>query len=176
MKDTETQNVPRIRTTRMEDGARIWRLVRDSGVLDVNSAYMYLLLAKDFADTCVVAEDDEQLLGFVTGYRPPARPASVFLWQVGVAEAGRGQGLGKHLLAAFLRTPGARGAKLLETTISPSNEASKALFAAVARDLGVGIRVTEGFREDIFPESGHEAEEFYEIGPFAPARVHELNY
>ncbi|WP_301289324.1 diaminobutyrate acetyltransferase [Natronocella acetinitrilica] len=166
----------RFRTPNVADGAAIWRLVKESGVLDVNSAYMYLLLAKDFADTCIVAEQDNHLAGFVTGYRPPARPGSIFLWQVGVAAEARGQGLGKRLLAAFLQAPGARGATMLETTISPSNAASKALFSAVARDLGTEIKATECFREDHFPEGGHEAEELYLIGEFEPARVDQLNY
>ncbi len=176
MTDQPNSSTPTFRTTTTDDGGAIWRLVRDSGVLDVNSAYMYLLLAKDFADTCVVAEDGDELLGFVTGYRPPQRPESIFLWQVGVSAAARGRGLGKSLLAAFLRTPGARGARLLETTISPSNDASRALFTAVARDLGASIDLTEGFRADHFPEGGHEAEELYRIGPIDPPRLSQLDY
>src|SRR5690625_1790424 len=39
------------------DGAAIWSLIRDTGVLDVNSAYSYLMLSKFFTQTCVVAED-----------------------------------------------------------------------------------------------------------------------
>ncbi|MCC5809984.1 MAG: diaminobutyrate acetyltransferase [Ectothiorhodospiraceae bacterium] len=162
------------RNTRLEDGAAIWRVVRDSGVLDLNSAYMYLLLAKDFGSTCVVAEHEGRVTGFVTGYRPPGRPDSVFLWQVGVDASMRGQGLGKRLVSAFLQSPGAKGATMLETTISPSNEASRALFAAIARELGTETRVTEGFKESHFPEGGHEAEELYLIGPYTPASANQL--
>ena len=162
------------RNPTVEDGGSMWRVVRDSGVLDLNSAYMYLLLAKDFGDTCVVAEHAGSVVGFVTGYRPPHRPASIFLWQVGVDASMRGRGVGKRLLAAFLNSDGARGASMLETTISPSNEASRALFSAVARDLETDIRTTTCFTEDHFPEAGHEAEELYFIGPFDPDRPHEL--
>ncbi len=164
-----------LRNARLEDGAGIWQVVKDSGVLDLNSAYMYLLLAKDFGDTCVVAEHAGRITGFVTGYRPPKRPDSIFLWQVGVDASMRGQGLGKRLLAAFLQSPGAQGATMLETTISPSNEASKALFGAIARELGVEMHVTEGFTESHFPTGGHEAEELYLIGPYTAARANQLN-
>src|SRR5699024_2622490 len=75
------------RTPTVADGAGIWRIVQESGVLDLNSAYMYLLLSKDFADTCIVAERDNQLVGFATGYRPPKRPDSIFLWQIGIDAA-----------------------------------------------------------------------------------------
>lgn len=162
------------RNPTVADGGAMWEVVRDSGVLDLNSAYMYLLLAKDFRDTCIVAEHNGRVVGFVTGYRPPGRPDSIFLWQVGVDSSMRGRGLGKRLLAAFLNSRGARGATLLETTISPSNEASKALFGAIARDLKTGMRVTEGFTEQHFPESGHEAEEWYLIGPYDSARASQL--
>ena len=164
------------RNPQVADGAAIWRVVKDSGVLDLNSAYMYLLLAKEFGDCCVVAEHNGQVVGFVTGFRPPARTDSIFLWQVGVDASMRGQGLGKRLLAAFLQSRGAEGATMLETTISPSNEASKALFTAIARELGTGITSQDGFRTDHFPPEGdHEAEDWYFIGPFDPARPSQLS-
>ncbi|WP_041717939.1 diaminobutyrate acetyltransferase [Alkalilimnicola ehrlichii MLHE-1] len=161
-----------IRTPTVDDGGPMWRVVRDSGVLDLNSSYLYLLMATDFADTSVVAEMDGQIVGFVIGYRPPKRPDSIFLWQVGVDAAARGKGLGKRLLRAFLAAPGARGATLLETTISPSNEASRALFASIARELGVDNIESPHFTEEHFhPDQGHEAELLFRIGPLDPDEV-----
>lgn len=162
------------RNPKIDDGAAIWRIVKDSGILDPNSAYLYLLLCKDFTDTCVVAERGTEVVGFVTGYRPPGRESAIFLWQVGVAESCRGQGLGKRLLAAFLRNPGARGATLLETTISPSNKASQALFKAVARDLGTNIERKPCFSASQFPEAGHEDEDLYLIGPYDLTKPNQL--
>lgn len=156
------------------DGAAMWRLVKDSGVLDVNSAYLYLLLCKDFSDSCIVADQDGQLVGFATGYRPPGRDDAIFLWQIGIDGSMRGQGLGKRLLAQFVRNAQAAGASMLETTISPSNAASQALFRGLARDLETGCRVEPCFRVDEFP-SGHEAEDMYRIGPFDAAKVSHLS-
>lgn len=162
------------RNPTVNDGAGMWTLVQETGVLDSNSAYMYILLATDFSDTCIVAEKAGKLVGFVTGYRPPKRPASVFLWQVGVHPSMHGQGMGKRLVAAFLNSRGAQGATLLETTISPSNGASRALFKGVARDLNADLRITTGFTEDHFPGDGHEAEELYLIAPLDPVRTSQL--
>ena len=147
-----------------EDGAAIHQLVQRTGILDVNSCYLYLLLCTEFADTCVVAEEDGALLGFVTGLCLPQRPDSVFLRQIGIAPDAQGRGLGKRLVRAFLETPGARDARVLETTISPSNAASRGLFTAIAREHGAEIQVSEYFREDHFPP-GHESEEHYRIAP-----------
>ncbi|MCK8514890.1 diaminobutyrate acetyltransferase [Methylonatrum kenyense] len=172
----ETDASIKFRSPTIADGAEMWRVVTDSGVLDPNSCYMYLLLCKDFADTCVVAEHEGRVVGFVTGYRPPTRPDAIFLWQVGVDAAMRGCGLGKRLLAAFLQSSGAAGAARLETTISPSNEASKALFASVARSIGADMTVATGFTEADFPADGnHEAEELYLIGPLDPTRTEQLS-
>jgi L-2,4-diaminobutyric acid acetyltransferase len=167
-----TQDVE-FRAPTVADGAQIWRIVRDSGVLDLNSAYLYLLLCKDFADTCIVAEQDAQLVGFATGYQPPGREDVIFLWQIGVDAAQRGRGLGKRLLAGFLNASGAAGVSYLETTISPSNQASQRLFRGLARDLGTSCQVQPCFTEEQFPSS-HEGEDLYRIGPFEAAMVQRL--
>lgn len=165
-----------LRRPTVDDGAGMWKVVDSAGVLDPNSSYLYLLLARDFADVCVVAECDGEIVGFVTGYRPPTRPDSVFLWQVGMRPDMQGRGLGKRLVAAFLKTAGSRGATLLETTVTRSNEASRALFRGIARDLDTECRVTPCFSAAQFPEPGHEDEELYEIGPYDPSRLDRLTY
>lgn len=156
---------PIIRQPHVDDGSGIWRVVKETGALDLNSSYLYLLLAKDFADTCVVAECDGKIVGFVSGYRPPMRREVVFLWQIGLLPSMQGRGLGKRLVLSFLRSPGARAATVLETTVAPSNTASRALFLAIARQLGAQCDVSPCFGAQLFPEPGHEAEELYRIGP-----------
>ena len=164
----------RLRAPRPEEGAAIWTVARDTGSLDLNSSYLYMLLARDFADTCVVAEHDGALVGFASGYRRPRHPEVVFLWQVGIRPGLQGQGLGKRLVAAFLRQPGADRASLLETTIAPGNEASRALFESMARELDTQCRITPCFAADDFPEPGHAAEELFTIGPYRPTALNRL--
>jgi L-2,4-diaminobutyric acid acetyltransferase len=167
-----------VRPASPEDGAAIWELVRASQVLDLNSAYLYLLLCRDFQDTCVVAEQSDRVLGFVSGYRPPSAPGVIFLWQIGVLASARGLGLGKQLVHAFLQAPGSRGAHSLETTVSPSNQASLALFASVARDLGASLTRLPGFAGSDFPPTDggrHEAEDRYRIAPLPLNRAAHSN-
>ncbi|MCB9730581.1 MAG: diaminobutyrate acetyltransferase [Deltaproteobacteria bacterium] len=143
----------------------MWTLVRDSGVLEANSCYAYMLLCTHFADTCLVAERDGRGVGFVAAYRPPTHPDAVFVWQVGVSAEARGQGLGKRLLHALLRSPGCRDVHFLEATVGSSNVASQRLFRAVARELGVDCAVQRGFSGADFGPLAHEDEELFRIGP-----------
>jgi len=164
----------RLRSPDATEGGAIWAVARDTGTLDLNSSYLYMLLARDFADTCVVAEQDDQLVGFVTGYRRPRQPEVLFLWQIGIHPDFQGKGLGKRLVGAFLRQPGADRASVLETTVSPDNASSRALFESIARDLGTGCHVKPCFAAEDFPEAGHEAEDLFTIGPFRPAALNRL--
>jgi L-2,4-diaminobutyric acid acetyltransferase len=157
----------RLRPATAEDGPAVWRVVRDAGVLDLNSVYCYLVLCRDFGATCRVAEHAGRVVAFVTAYRPPERPDTLFVWQIGVLPAHRGAGLATRLLRDLLDGPGCRGVRFLETTITPSNAASRALFEGLARTLGGAFTRAGGFSAGLFPESGHEPEERYRIGPFA---------
>lgn len=157
------QSQPVFRKARPEDGARMYDMVREMGGLELNTAYFYVLFCIDFADTCVAAEVDGKLAGFVLGHRPPERPDAVFVWQVGVAPFMRKQGMARRLLEAFLeQNPDARW---LEASVTPDNTASRKLFRSVARDHGVECQVNDFMLAEHFPD-GHEPEELFRIGPF----------
>lgn len=148
-------------------GAEIARLVLDTGVLDVNSAYAYMLVGEHFGRTSVIAEVEGQLAGFISAYCPPDKPDTVFVWQVGVADAGRGRGLATRMLFEIVRRPACAHVSHLDTTISPSNTASMALFRGFARKLGTDVTETELFAAELFgDEGGHEPEILFRIGPF----------
>ncbi|MFQ5507924.1 MAG: diaminobutyrate acetyltransferase [Leptospirillia bacterium] len=153
------------REPREADAAAMWRTVRDSGVLDPNSPYCYLLLCRDFASTCAVAEVADEVVGFVTAYVPPNQPDTLFVWQIGVAETFRNNRIATLLLAQLLGREACRGITHIETTITPSNHASRALFEGLARPLGAALTEVPGFGAELFPEAGHEPEIRYRIGP-----------
>jgi diaminobutyrate acetyltransferase len=147
------------------DGAAIWALVKKSGVLDLNSAYNYLLLGEYFSDTCRVAYNGGRLAGFVSGFVPPRQPDTLFVWQIGVDPAEQGRGLGKRLLCDILATPACGHLRYLEATVTPSNTASERLFRAIADEFDVPCRVSPIFAEDDFPGEAHEPERRFRIGP-----------
>lgn len=151
----------------IEDGASIWRLVRDCGRLDLNSAYSYLMLCEWFTDTCVTAKSGDELAGFVSGCRLPNEPDTLFVWQVVVAGPYLGQGIGLSLIQELLSRRSNRHIRYIIATISPNNEASIRLFTKLAKQVGAELNISEKFSSQLFPqpEGTHEAEFLYRIGP-----------
>ncbi|GAB7034282.1 diaminobutyrate acetyltransferase [Streptomyces sp. NPDC021749] len=157
-------------TPRVEDGAAIWRIARDSKALDLNSSYSYLLWCRDFAATSVVARDAEGApAAFLTGYIRPERPETLVVWQVAVDAAHRGRGLAAALLdGVTTRAREELGIRYVETTITPGNAASNRLFASFGERHSVPVKREVLFDAGLFPEQGHEPEVLHLIGPFAP--------
>jgi L-2,4-diaminobutyric acid acetyltransferase len=157
------------RTVALEDARQIAKLVSESDVLDSNSLYCYLLLCRDFSDTCLVACRGQTIVGFVTAYRPPPRPDHLFVWQIGTAESVRRQGLGRRLLRALISLSACQGVRFLEATVTPSNAASRGLFESFARELAVPCCVTQGLTTEMFGDGDHEPEDLFRLGPLPAA-------
>ena len=141
----------------------MWRIARDSRTLDVNTSYAYLLWARDFAATSVVAVDpDEGTCGFVSGYRRPDRPDTLMVWQVAVDASQRGRGVARQMLDHLFERDD--DVTALETTITADNAASIALFSAFARGQGLTEDRSTLFPESAFPD-GHDAELLFRFAP-----------
>ncbi|MFZ5655096.1 MAG: diaminobutyrate acetyltransferase [Pseudomonadota bacterium] len=159
-----------LRQPRPADGASVFELIARCPPLDPNSRYCNLLQCSHFADTSIIAmAADGRVLGFLSGYRIPARPDTLFVWQVAVAAAARGLGLGSRLLRDLLARPQLADIRFLETTIGPDNRASRALFERLARSRGAAIDSATLFESDRHFGGRHADEILLRIGPLAAA-------
>lgn len=158
----------RLRPPARADGPALRDLVARCPPLDLNSVYLYLLLAEHFPDTCILAEDEDGLLGMVSGYRPPGRDDTLFVWQVAVDPRARGRGLGLDMLLGLLSRRAPSPARWVETTVGPGNRASRRLFSRLAARLGAPLDETALFDAALFGADAHEAEPLLRIGPFTP--------
>lgn len=153
------------RHPRLEDGADLWRITRDSQVLDLNSSYTYLLWCRDFARTSIVATVDGETGGFVTGYLRPDRPDTLMVWQVAVDAEHRGRQLARRMLDVLADGLRDRSVRRMETTITPDNEASIRLFSSFAQGRGAAMEHEPVFPAELFPD-GHDTELLFRIGPW----------
>lgn len=161
-----------LRSPEVDDGADLHKLVEETGVLDVNSPYSYLMLGEYFSETCVLAERRGRTVGFLSGLLPPEQDDTVFVWQVAVSKTERKRGLGLKLLKELVSRPVCRTVRYLETTITPSNSASMRLFRKFAHEVGASCNVETVFDKRHFPDgAAHEPERRFRIGPFKGASV-----
>ena len=157
------------------DGYNLHQLVARCQPLDTNSVYCNLLQCSDFADTAIAAENAQgELVGFISGYRPPSRPDTLFVWQVAVDSSMRGQGLALRMLLALTeRVAREHGVRYMETTISPDNAASQALFKRAFDKLGADCTTRTLFSRAEHFAGQHEDEVLYRAGPFTVSHIEE---
>ncbi|MHB1927546.1 MAG: diaminobutyrate acetyltransferase [Leptospirillum sp.] len=149
------------------DGRPVSELVARCPPLDTNSLYASLLQCTHFSDTSVVAEDENgKPAGFIPAYRLPSLPHTLFVWQVAVDPQARGLGVGLSMLESLLERLLPHGVRFLETTISPKNAASQALFLKLFSRYRVAFTTRLLFSGDDHFGGKHDDEELYHAGPF----------
>lgn len=156
---------PLLRPPTTRDGPAIWDLVAACPPLEQNSLYCNVLQCTHFADTCRIAEEEGEAVGWVSGYTPPEDPATLFIWQVAVSPKMRGRGVGKTLLKAVCADN--PGVKRIQTTITSDNAASWALFEAFAEEAGAPLARKPYFGCETHFAGRHATEHIVTIGPLA---------
>jgi L-2,4-diaminobutyric acid acetyltransferase len=158
------------------DGKAVYELVARCSPLDTNSMYCNLLQCSHFSSTSVAAvikgkedikDDKNELQGFISAYILPERPDTVFVWQVAVGEAARGQGLARRMLEEIISRPVCSEVRFLETTITKSNQASWALFESFAKHQQTDLQRSMMFDQKTHFGMAHDSELLVRIGPFS---------
>ncbi|WP_301066249.1 diaminobutyrate acetyltransferase [Pseudooceanicola sp.] len=144
------------------DGADIWALVKNCKPLDENSMYCNVIQADHFSDTCVVAELDGEVVGWISGHMIPTKN-ELFVWQVAVSPKARGLGLGKLMLLELIERDACDGATHLKTTITESNAASWALFRGFARAIGGTLDDAPHFQRHAHFDGRHPTEHLVSV-------------
>lgn len=157
-----------IRPLKMTDGPAIAAMVGESGTLDMNSDYAYLLMCTHFSMTSAIALDGNKSVAFVTAYIPPAAPGTtLFVWQICVLPAYQRLGLGLRLINSLLHRIECKHIRFVEATINPSNLASQKLFRTLAKQYGTECNTSNFFSKDLFGSSNHEEELLFRVGPLS---------
>ncbi len=145
------------------DGLTIYNLIKSCPPLDINSIYYYYVLCRDFSETCVVAEWNKKIVGFISAYRKPQEMDCLFVWQVAVAEQARGKKLAANLLDWLINQSSCVRVKNLETTISSSNQPSQMLFKRFAERHQAVYHTSNFLETSRFGHQKHEEEILFRI-------------
>jgi len=95
-----------------------------------------------FEGTSFVAEDGDDLAGFVCGFLSQTDPAEAYIHFVGVAPERRGTGIGRMLYDRFFAEVRARGRSVVRCVTSPVNDVSVAFHEALGFEVD---RVAEDY-------------------------------
>lgn len=167
MANHPTMDKPVLRKPSASDGTQVWELVKKAGTLDLNSVYSYIMLCDIFRDTCVIAVQQDIIVGYMSAYRRPDLPDTLFVWQAAVDSSQRGKGLGKEMLRELLNREENEWIRFVEATIGPENIASRRLFTGLGEEKNAQCQLSEYYPASYFPEgSGHEPELLLRVGPF----------
>lgn len=156
-----------LRKPTAKDGPAVSELIAACPPLDRNSPYCHLLQCTDFADTCVLAVSNDKPIGWVSAYRPPGDPETLFVWQVAVHEDARGLSLGKEMILDILRRDVCAGVRRLKTTVTPDNDASRGMFRSLARSLETSLKEKPHFDSSRHFRERQDSEHLITIGTFA---------
>jgi GNAT superfamily N-acetyltransferase len=116
----------------LDDHHRYW------GERDLRSLHL-LALVKEFGSTCLVAQAEDGIRGYVIGFVTPAGTGYVHL--IATRDDARGTGLGRRLYAAFAEAALRHGARQLKAITSPGNAGSIAFH----RSLGFDVKIVEDY-------------------------------
>lgn len=158
-----------IRQPEPTDGENVHQLINSCPPLDTNSLYCNLLQCSHFSEYCAIATHNDKVVGFVSGYVTPNEPERLFIWQVAVCSSARNNGLAKRMITHILSRHSS--VTRLETSITPNNEASWALFNSLALDLDTQLVKSELFNKERHLAGRHETELLATIGPFKTANL-----
>jgi ribosomal protein S18 acetylase RimI-like enzyme len=138
-----------LRTARPDDHARILEVMPGWwGGRDLRALVPSLFL-EHFAGTSLVAEDGDELAGFLVGFVSQDHPDEAYVHMIGVDPARRGEGLGRRLHDAFADVVRERGVRRVRCVTSTVNTESVAFhtsigFVVTGEDVPVAVRGLEG--------------------------------
>ncbi|MUI55929.1 diaminobutyrate acetyltransferase [Aliivibrio fischeri] len=161
--DSDTTKKWIFREPSRTDGDDVYALITECPPLDINSSYCNFLQATHFSKTCVLAEKDGDLAGFISGYQKPDEPNTLFIWQVAVSPRYRGKGLAFSMLTTLLERKKLLHIEFIETTITKENNASWSLFKKIDAQYGNQGQVTTFLDKESHFKGKHDTEYLYRI-------------
>jgi L-2,4-diaminobutyric acid acetyltransferase len=118
----------KVREARADELPKILELVKNCKPLEVYPAHVYKIIFRYFRDFCIVAEQNQKIIGFAIGFSAQNSKQACFFWQIGVNPKIQAKGVGKELVTYFEKKVKELGYKRIELTVDLENIPSQKLF------------------------------------------------
>lgn len=137
----------------------VYNFVSRCKPLENYSEHFYKIMLRYFGNSCFVAEFNNEIVGFVMGFRSQVDNDKFFLWQIGVFSYHRGKEIGKMLLDEFEKVAKDIGCKRIEVTVDPENIPSQKLFEKMGY---LNVSVKEGETVEVMGNTA--VKDYYKLG------------
>lgn len=117
-----------IRNAKETDSVSVYEFVSGLSPLENYFEHVYKILLRYFGNSCFIAEKDEDIIGFVMGFKSQDDKNIFFIWQIGVDSDFQGQRIGSTLLKKVEKKAEEMNCKRIELTVDPENIPSQRLF------------------------------------------------
>ena len=153
------------RAPKASDATDVQKLVQNTPELDDNSWYYYALMFDHFRDTCLIAEADGVIHGFVIGYLKPTDRDTLFLWQTATSLTHGVPNMGLTLLTSLInRLAQNNNIRYIEATTDPNNKAINMQFRLLSRYLNSDASTSIFLDSAQYSQLDHD-EQLVKIGP-----------
>ncbi len=109
-----------IRKVEEEDASTLRYLASICPPLDVHTHYTFWVLCRFFSDSCFIASEDGENIGYITAVDTKE---GLFIWQIGILKEKRGNGLAYRLIEKVFDIAKKKGSRIL-VTIAEDNKRS----------------------------------------------------
>ncbi|MBD3182947.1 GNAT family N-acetyltransferase [Candidatus Poribacteria bacterium] len=116
-----------IRNITPDDVESIYNLVDGSLTLRTYDKYLYRILSEYFTKTCLVAESDNEIVGFILCFISQDDPSILFIWQIFVRETYRGKLVTQKLNKQIRDVAREMGCTKLHFTIASDSKLGKSM-------------------------------------------------
>lgn len=146
-----------VRESQEKDVNDIYNLVPNLAPLTPHTRYTYWNLFRNFAESCFIAVNENQLIGFITSHPTTSPPNEWFIWQAGIMPEYRGTGLIDNLQDRVIEVARQSGALAINTSIETDNLRSLGAFSRMA--VRLGTTMDEVIRFNLTPENPSTSDE-----------------
>lgn len=97
-----------------------------------------------FCDTCLLAEEDEKMIGFIMGFLSQSNPDEAYIRIIMVDPNFRGKGIGRELYERFFERVGVLGRSVIRCVTAPRKKDSIAFHTRLGFSIESQVHELEG--------------------------------